>query len=172
MTPGRAFAVQLRAAMRRRRMTTQRLADQTGVSYDAIARWRGGSVACPSLPHALAVSEALMWPSLARIVTEARTKTCDVCGHTFVDGHRQNTRRRCSQKCNRAASWRLQAGYRVERGELTNRMARSRLRIYADTVDAFCRSCEPGGMCLTADCPIQVAGLSPLPLVRLVESVA
>lgn len=159
MTPAQEWASALRAAMKMRRMTIERLAQLTGLHYATVARWRTGTRSLPTYEHAVMVADALDRPSLAELAERLLSAPCDICGLRFI-ARRRSGQRYCSPRCNRVASWRAKQGSRVDE----NRLAKMRLALYQEVVARYCRGCEPSGVCLTPACDLRE--LSPLPLAR------
>lgn len=154
------IAAAVNAAMAARGVTARELAAAVGVSATTVSDWRTGR-SVPLLRNAGPLADALCEPRIADLVARARTTPCPVCGRLRVQG--SNAGRYCSRRCRAVASSRRGRGSRGRDGVL----AQHRLRVFGEAIDELCRRwCEPGGLCRDATCPIQKAGLSPLPLAR------
>jgi hypothetical protein len=120
--------------------------------------WRTGRM-LPRHGTAVRLAEALSWPRLRILAEEARRKTCVVDGREFIDDSGSDNRRYCSTSCHEVAD-------KGRKGRPTREVAagaeRRAARLVA-AIEAMCRSCEPEGMCRTADCPLRP--VSPLPCV-------
>ena len=159
MRPLLLLASTLRTAMTRRGVIQRSLAARLGVGDSTVAGWLTGAV--PSLRYSRPLAEALDWPSLADLVREARTTPCPVCGRLKVHG--SNVGRYCGDRCRNVANARRQRDIEGKPGVL----AQHRVKVYDEAVDELCRRwCEPEGLCRDGTCPIQKAGLSPLPLAK------
>ncbi len=162
-----SFAYELRRAMTERGVTTRQLADMLGCSQNLVisARkptWR------PVHHFAVAMAEALTCDRLAELSLAANTRTCLHCRATFVITRTHGTERRyCSKGCQVNAAHAYQR--RLERDKATRERSRrlldERLTLHQEAVAAFCKGCEPEGLCRTAECPLR--SVSPLPLARV-----
>lgn len=151
------FGVLLRRAMTRRAMTGVTLGSMTGISAPDISEARhGGSL--PSLPRAGLLADALDWPGLVELMVELRTSACTVCGATFVDGTNALRQLYCTPACGITIQNRKRRDSRGDAGILE----RNRLATLQQAVAAYCRGCEPAGLCRDAECPLRP--VSPLPL--------
>lgn len=161
-SPRRAAAIKLGKRLARlleeRHVSRRGLALHLGTSRSLLQLWIRGDV-LPSLENAARLSEALADDELLAIVKAARVGRCP-CGRDFlIDGG--NRRRYCSAACQRTEQ-------KVRDGVLPKRDTLARqLEVYRQAIDGYCRSCEPEGLCRTADCPLR--DVSPLPLVRPVD---
>lgn len=70
-------------------------------------------------------------------------------------------RRYCSTDCQRFHSKLAGASRDLSRSVVERRANR-----YATAIASMCAACEPAGLCRTASCPLQVAGVSPFPLAK------
>ena len=158
-----AMAAELRRALAARGMSGKALGDAIGMShstvYDILRNDR-----LPTVPTAALIADALDWPAIARIAQRDRTKTCAVCGVTFVDAGRNGTARSCSPECQTTRYQREVRGVITTSLRGRAEVAENRLRRHQAAVAAFCRGCEPEGTCRDARCPLRI--VSPLPLAR------
>lgn len=151
-----AFGTQLRRAMTRMKIGRRRLEKLAGVGDTSIANYRAG-LSLPHLETAHRLADALQDDQLITLIVKARTFTCPIDERTFVyDG--EGPRTYCSPSCQRVAE-KKRAGRSTRARAYT---AENRVTLLQQAVDAMCRSCEPNGLCRTADCPLRAA--SPLPL--------
>ena len=151
------YAVALRRTLRARGLRSKDLAVMVGVSVTTVSAWLHGQV--PLLPNSVLIADALDAPLLAAIVRELRTSPCAVCGRRRVHG--SNAGRYCGRRCQHADEGRRRRAISGKPGVL----AQHRLKVVDEAIDRLCRRwCEPEGLCRDASCPIQAAGLSPLPL--------
>lgn len=156
MTPGEA----LRSAQSARRMTVVALAGRVGMSETQLLRIRRhGSV--PMLASAEALAEALDAPEILTATLDARTKRCETCGGSFVDGTRNLNGRYCLPECQSTGFRRRRKALSREHLRGRAEVAENRLGLYQGAVDRFCRECG-GATCPMASCPLR--RVSPLPL--------
>lgn len=154
-----SIAAVVRSAMERQGMTQRALAAELGVADSTIAGWRTGSV--PLLRYSQPLADILDCPNLVRLIREARTSPCPVCGRLAVHG--SNVGKYCGRRCQHTGAARQARARQGKAGVL----AQHRVKAYDAAIDELCRRwCEPGGLCRDASCPVQKAGLSPLPLAR------
>lgn len=149
----------------------------TGIGRTALDNYRTGSI-LPRTEAAAALAAALEWPKLLEIVREARTRACARCGRPFrMEGGNSGRKRFCGPACRELAAQEQQASRRLRKGGQTDdrrqtaaavqrlrsgiRIAEDRAAELADAIDVMCRSCEPEGVCRTADCALR--SFSPLP---------
>jgi len=147
--------------MTKRGLSNVALASLSGIQRERIWRWRTG-FRLPLLENASILAEVLSCHAILTMVVAIRSKDCATCGTGFVDGSSCMTAKYCGNRCRLAAEARRQ---RATRGSL-GVFAHARLDIYKKTIAKFCQECEPEGLCRDAVCPIQAAGISPLPLVK------
>jgi transcriptional regulator with XRE-family HTH domain len=154
------FALLLRRALSRRGYTQARLAREIGLSPRAIGQWlRGDSV--PTLAHVKLAADLLAFPSLADAAVKTLRHDCAICGRSFLTHGRR--RRVCGDNCATVLRTRRLRQRRV----MFDRAVGNRLREHSEAVFAFCRACEPEGLCRTASCELRP--VSPLPLLIQVE---
>lgn len=155
------FGAELRAAMLERGVRVDDLAAAVGVSATNLSAWRMGAT-MPAHRFVVALAEVLLWDGLCDVAIRVRWTTCDVCGRGFLRDQVRIRRpiRFCSDRC---AVTSRREGARGERSRALLRVTRERDLAF-QTIAAHCLGCEPEGICRTAACAIQVAGLSPLPL--------
>jgi transcriptional regulator with XRE-family HTH domain len=150
----REFAVRYRLARRKRGISVKRLASVAGVNRGTLQNYAKGH-SLPSLETARRLAEVLVDDELVGIVRRSRTYICPVDHREFTFGG--NTGRLyCSIECRNVAI-KARAGVQANRF-----VAERRLAVFAGAVDAFCRTCEPEGVCADATCPLRA--VSPLPL--------
>lgn len=157
----REWAARMRKACHSKSMTLTELADEVGLATSAVYHLSRGR-RTPTIKSAEAIATALDAPYLATWVVEMRKKSCVVCGATFVDRGTTLNARCCGLPCSRTLRARKDRKIRVESHAHAAIVARRRLRLYSDAVIAFCRSCEPEGVCKSEDCELR--SVSPLPL--------
>lgn len=154
----RRFGLELRRAMAERSMTQRGLARDHGYGRTRIVNWCTGD-SLPSVEVADRLADLLMWPRLSELARAARERTCDGCGRAFVV-ESPTPARYCSVECRR-----FKAKSRAAR-DVTRATMERRVNRYRDAVAAMCAGCEPTGVCRTPDCPLQIAGVSPLAVAR------
>lgn len=162
-TANRPFLAQLRAALVARELTAEQLAEQAGIGKSAVYRAATGT-SLPTLDNAQRMAEVLMWAPLVDAVVAARTRTCVVCGASFVDNSRNKRGRTCRTECQRTDYQRRKTGRTQLRAYGRAEVAENRLGLYQGAVDRMCRTCEPEGLCGDSGCPLRT--VSPLPLSR------
>lgn len=156
-----SFAAELRRAQRYRAVLSRDLGLKIGLRAETISNLRTGA-AMPSLRSAMALAEALDWPTLGEIALRDRSGACVVCDSPFVSNQvGANTRQYCGKRCRALARNRVVLGRRSAKSVV---MAR-RLATFQAAVDAFCRGCEPEGLCRTPDCELRP--VSPLGLAKM-----
>jgi hypothetical protein len=153
----RRFGDELAIAMCHRKVGRRRLAQILGMGSDStIAAWRAGD-GLPRLATAVRVADCLAWPSLARIIREARTAECDVCARVFVN-ESGGPKRYCSVRCRKVKAKSRSGATTRYRADVAER----RLAEHRTAVETMCGACSPEGICDGPDCPLR--GVSPLPL--------
>jgi hypothetical protein len=161
MTPTEArrrFPARLRSALEARGMKQYELADLMGLRVATVSEWCRGT-RFPAYGQADGLVEHLQREEMAVLLTAAHTIACVVCGRGFVQTDKGRKARYCGGAC-KSTHW-----DRKRRNSKANDgvVAKHRLTMYQDAVDAFCRQCS-GLECMDADCSLQVAGVSPLPV--------
>jgi DNA-binding XRE family transcriptional regulator len=156
----RRFGAELRVALAARGMTQRGFARTNDVGRSRLANWVTGS-SVPSVETAERIADALMWPKLADLARAAYRINCGGCGQEFT-ALTNGPARYCSEACRRYHTKLAGASRDLSRAVLERQAAR-----YATAIAAMCAACEPSGLCRTADCPLQVAGVSPLAVARL-----
>lgn len=173
-----AFGREMVKAIRARDIPLKEVARAAGVGHTAIDHYRQGS-AMPKTATAHAIAEVLDWPKLARIIEEARTFVCarPGCSRTYRhDGG--GPRKYCTPACTQQAENQRMASRRLRQAAQTGdgrhraagiaqlrsaaRIADERAQMAEGAIAAYCRECEPEGLCRLADCPLRA--FSPLPL--------
>jgi DNA-binding XRE family transcriptional regulator len=155
-----AVSTAISQAMTKRGLAVKDVAAQLHVTTGTVVGWRNGSNR-PRIRYASAIADLLDWPSIATLVREAWTTPCLLCGRARVHG--SNAGRYCGRRCQNTAGNRR----RMDRQGKPGVLAQARLKVHEQAIDELCRKwCEPGGHCRDATCPIQAAGLSPLPLLK------
>lgn len=152
------FGAEMTRAMKARKAGTRTVAALTGSGRTAVMYWRTGRM-LPRHETAVRLADALQWPRLREMAEAARRKTCVVDGVAFIDDSGSDNRRYCSEACHEVAD-------KARKGRDTRTVAAGaerRAERLAAAVAAMCRSCEPEGVCRTADCPLR--DVSPLRLV-------
>lgn len=155
------FSAMLRLAMHNKGFTIAAIAEETGIAPSTIYKIRNGN-RVPAIQTGARLAEVLDMPILGLAVIEMRTKQCFVCTGTYVDHGRQNTAKCCGVKCGRSLRQRKERQASSEYYGRLHVIARRRMDKYTRAVLAFCRACEPEGMCRNASCELRP--VSPLPL--------
>lgn len=155
----RRFGLELRRALLARGKTQRGFAAESGFSRSRLANWVTGA-SMPSVETADRVADLLTWPQLVGLSRAAREVTCDNCARVFVV-ESPTPRRYCSLDCQR-----FRAAKTAGDKDLSRIVMERRLRRYMAAVNDMCAACEPSGVCRTSGCPLQVAGVSPLPIAR------
>jgi hypothetical protein len=134
-------------------MTYTQVAAGAGCTRQNIREIAEGRVPGPEVADRL--GQLLDDPQLLQMATAARRISCAICGRVVFAG----TFRRvyCSDDCGHIA----RALGRKALTERESALIRSRSGLLA-AIDAMCLSCEPEGICRTAECPLRA--VSPLPL--------
>lgn len=153
------FGAELQRAMTSRDVTAAAVSRATGIHPSTLSSLRTDRDVA-SVRTATRLAEALDWPDLVTIAVREHRSTCGVCGKVVVSRTPGRLRKTCSGNCQRVAYNRRQAARRRE----SIAVARHRLTEYQQVVTAFCRACEPEGLCRLARCELR--SVSPLPLVR------
>lgn len=161
-SPRRAAAMRygslLASTMRKRGVGNKTLGAQVGVAPSAVASWRAGNN-LPRLETAIRVATALGNDTLASIVREGREAPCENCRRMFVN-EGGGPKRYCSTACLKLANVKRSGTPTRERAVVAER----RLTMHMAAVDAFCRGCEPEGLCRDSECSLRP--VSPLPMAQ------
>lgn len=132
------FKAAMQKAMRERGLTNRALANQLGVSETMVGYWTQGRYV-PALGNAEKIATILNRPALLEIARVHHTGRCLACGRTFK---RNSTRRQyCAQSCQRD----YQKGVRGPTVVDPRQAA----------IDAFCKGCEPEGICRDDECALR-----------------
>lgn len=163
MEPAKRWGEAVLRSMRERGMNDADVSRVSGVSHTTIATWRKG-YKLANLHQGLDVATALNDDGLERLLWQLRTRACLSCGTPFV-AIRSPDARYCARSNCRAVKRQeaRNARHMAERREV-QRAATQSLRLIQKAVDAFCRGCEPEGVCRDAECALR--GFSPLRLDR------
>lgn len=173
-----AFGREMVKAMRARDIPLKEVAKAAGVGHTALDHYRTGSV-MPKTATALAIAEVLDWPRLAKIIEEARTFVCSRPGCERTYRHEGGgPRKYCTQTCTQLAENQRMASRRLRQAGQTGdgrhraagiaqlrsaaRIADERAVMAETAIAAYCRECEPEGLCRQEECPLRA--FSPLPL--------
>lgn len=152
------FAEALTEAMTARGVSGNELGRLIGANGNCVSRWIRG-ITFPSIRYADAAADVLEWPQLRTIAVKALSKRCGraSCRKRFMATSRHRLDARfCSPACQMANT--------KARFEAKKRKAgQARMDALERAITAFCRSCEPEGICRTSDCLLR--GFSPLPLI-------
>src|SRR4051812_12504934 len=84
--------------MTARKASAQRLSEASGCMKSSINSWRAANN-LPQPATAARLAEALDWPKLLAISTDARRKRCPRCGASYVDATGAGNRQFCSADC-------------------------------------------------------------------------
>lgn len=160
---------QTKAALRQRGISASDLARAVGVIPDTMFRTLRGEQA-GSIELWNRITEELGRPDLMEIVLKNFERTCRVCMATYYDyvirrvGSKRE-RMTCSKVCGDTWAKRAKrtANERASGRDLT--MMRRKVERYDAAVVAFCRSCEPLGVCRNEDCELRT--ISPLPFIPI-----
>jgi len=172
-----AFGRELVRAYQTRGIPRSEIHRVTGIGRTALDNYRTGA-SLPRVEAAAQLAALLDWPRLRTIVAAARTRACARCGRPFTnDGGNMAAKRYCSTACREIANAERVASRRSRQAGRTDdsrrryqalaqlrsgiRIAEERTAELRDAIAAMCASCEPEGVCRTADCPLR--GFSPLP---------
>jgi len=161
MTP-KQWADRMRRTAWSQGWTLEKLADEIPMARSAIYRYGKGD-RMPTIQTAEAIARILDAPYLAEEVVNWRQKQCIVCGATYVDKGTNHAARFCGVPCNRTYRARMDRAMLTESNAHAAIIAKRRLKKYSLAVVAFCRACEPEGMCRNQACELRK--VSPLPLV-------
>lgn len=143
-----AVGAAIRRAMDRRGVSKMALARAIGTSPSQIFKYRRGDI-MPTLRTAQKLSDSLLDDGIVQLVIHYRTRSCVICEREFID-HAGRNRKYCSTAC-----WRLfHKGVRAVPPPDPHVAA----------IAAYCRTCEPDGICHLAACPLRA--YSPLPYVE------
>jgi len=163
VTPAQEWSKALTRGMERRGVTQTALAAQVHISEDIIRKWRQGRILA-GYEYGLSVATALDLPSLGELLRRLRTRNCTDCGRSFIVKQMPDARFCPRQTCRQHQYDQKRRKIRTVSARNYRRRVARRLTIYQDTIVKMCAQCESEGICHMADCPIQLRGLSPLPL--------
>lgn len=152
------FLAELRSALTRDGRTHRAIAFKVRCRPQTIREWLDGRQ-LPMPEVAVRLADELDAPHLARLVIEARTIECVICGRSAVAANKGAARNYCTPACKATANDRRKRGARVIDSHLT----RHRLQDHQAAVAAMCRECTLGeGLCAQWQCPLRP--VSPVPL--------
>jgi len=158
------WASWLRKAVRAKGMPIRHLAAEVPISEAGLHKLLSAN-RFPTLQTAEKLAVILDYPVLGSSILDMRTKTCEVCGATFVDKGTRNAGRLCSEQCIRIDNRRGKQGRKNVMRHNEAVVATRRLQVYSSAVVAFCKRCEPEGICRDARCDLRPA--SPLPYIPM-----
>jgi len=173
-----AFGRELVKALEVRKVPRNELWRATGIGRTALDNYRVGA-SLPLTEAAATLAVALDWPPLLEIVRAARERRCARCRAPFRnEGGNMGAKRYCSPACRIIAENERLASKRARQASQTGdgkrryqevARLRSGIRIATEqateargAIATMCASCEPQGLCRTADCPLRA--FSPLPM--------
>lgn len=159
-----SFAGELRRVMLDRGIRCREVSAALGISLSSVVRWRSGQ-SMPMHDMVTRLGDLLACEALVTFSLRARLGACEVCHRPFVSqGRGPNRRRFCGERCQQVSR------YRRKREAVLDTIAFSRIRLseHQEAVAAFCMTCEPEGLCRTADCPLRA--VSPLPFMARVAA--
>lgn len=162
-----AFSTELKRAMTTRGMSQTGLAKRAAYGRSPLARIIAGET-LPTPEVAERLAEALDWPGLLAKIVPSREGRCVLCDAPFVTAPRGHSRRYCSNRCKRAAHMRMAREGMRSRALTETRLTKKRLADHQEAVAAFCRGCEPEGLCRDDECGLRP--VSPLRFVALSRS--
>jgi len=159
----------VRKAIAEARLRPTELSRAAGISREHMQRMLRGEVA-GSVDAWTKLCEALDRPGLMAHILPAFTRDCIVCTSPFVDSvmRREGSRRyrmTCSVRCGRTWARRMKKKDNDRRSGRTITMLRHRLELYQERTVAFCKSCEPLGVCRNDGCELRE--VSPLPFIPM-----
>ena len=145
------------------------LSRSAGIAREHMQRMLRGDVA-GSVDAWTRLCEALDKPGLMAHILPAFTRECIVCTSPFVDTiiRREDSKRyrmTCSVKCGATYARRMKRAYNERVSGRTLTMIRRKLEVYQAATTAFCKSCEPLGVCRNDGCELR--GVSPLPFIPM-----
>jgi transcriptional regulator with XRE-family HTH domain len=145
-----SVAATIRRAMGRKGMKQSHVAKAVGRSQNAVSGWLLGRYV-PTLATGERLAAVLSDESIANAVRRARSGRClfTPCGRAFE--RKLADQLYCRAQCRDRA----------------NKHPQHRRDPRQDAIDAFCKACEPEGLCRIADCALR--GFSPLPFIPLHE---
>lgn len=158
-----AFASEVKRAMTAKGLTQTALARSVGYGATNLHKVIAGErIPAPEIVAAMA--DVLGRPALVDLAVAVKTTDCAMCGAPFVKHFRKPGTRYCGRPCQRAAAARQSRDSHRRKALSETRMTRQRLDQHQLAVLAFCRRCEPDGVCRDRGCELRP--VSPL---RLVE---
>ena len=163
-------AALITTARKRKKLQKKQVAEMMG----ATERWVWAVEAkrhAISYEYAAMMAEVLECPQLMQMVDSLRSKSCPVCFVTFIDTTAAMKKEYCKVLCTRVDVQRREREYQGRWKDRKVMKANGEIRVFTrryldakKAIDAYCRSCEPEGLCRTEDCPLRAQ--SPLPLAR------
>lgn len=157
------FAHDLRRALRTRNQTRPDLVRLTGACSTLVKKWLEGA-SYPDHPTVVVLADHLDWPQLVERSIADRTGTCEACSGPAFTIRGSAPPRFCGTRCRRRASDRRKYGRVLTQDR---KVLRYRLEEHVEAVRAYCRACEPEGLCRDDGCALR--SVSPLPFVALVQ---
>lgn len=144
-----------------RRHLAKDVAAAAGVSDEVVWRWRTGRWT-PSIEQAQLLDEALGAAQLVAAVRKARTRSCQLCGSTFLTKGRASIRLYCGDLCMQRAHREQKKASRARRNatrleDVSRQLAivrRAHKELRSDA-DEMCAQCVEGGLtCGLGACPL------------------
>lgn len=159
----------IRKALSDGRVDLRDLVEASGISRDHLRKMIAGQVS-GSLEAWTKVCDALDRPGLMAHIIPYFTRTCIVCTSPYVDSVIRNEgssryRRTCSTRCGDTYANRMWQARNNQRSANRMTVVRRRLELYQRLTVAFCKSCEPLGVCRNDGCELR--GVSPLPFIPM-----
>lgn len=158
--PGVRLRTEVTKAMRKTHLSAYEIAKRSGLDISTILGIHDGG-GMPMHQTVVALAEILDQPMLAEMSAAMRTHTCPVCGTRFVDMSRRRNRVYCSKRCLGANSQRVRRGNHARTSVITA----NRLAAFTEAVAAYCRGCEPEGICRDDECSLRP--VSPLAFIPM-----
>lgn len=155
------FSRLFKEAVERNDTSFSAVAAALGVSKQNVREFATGT-RLPRLETAAKIADALHEPAILAAVRDARTRACRNCRADML----VNTTSRyfCGEECR--ILYRAKTNKPLDRRSLT--VIGSSLDVHRGAVEAFCRSCEPDGVCRDAGCELRP--VSPFPcLIQVVK---
>lgn len=162
LSPAARYGRMLCRTIRTRRVLQADVARAIGAEQSSVSAWMKGQK-LPQIEFCMALAEVLDFEPLLSYALKLRTKTCPIDGREFVDMGKQRKALYCSARCAKTAHARRHR----EQNADSIKIDRASLAIHREAVGAYCRECEPRGVCQTPECPLR--SVSPLPVVGRVK---
>jgi len=158
------FAAELKKALDRNNLTAPQLAQEAGIKYSRVHHWVSGR-SMPSIHVIQQICDLLGDEEIMIATVRVNTRICSNCSKEYIQESSQGRSFLCGPEC-RQQSNRLKSKIGKSSIQLAQYVPQDEYRL---SVDAYCKGCEPAGVCVTPECALRP--VSPLPLFSRTEAI-